>query len=80
MNKSLTILSLILFIAPSVVHAQEPVAKTIQSFEDFSIKGEIQKPNINIFIGRMNLDKAYELKLRESFIPKIKESMKKKPF
>ena len=29
---------------------------------------------------KKNLDKAYELKLRESFIPKIKEIMKKKPF
>ena len=46
----------------------------------FTIEGEIQRPDINIFIVKKNLDKAYELKLRESFIPKIKESMKKRPF
>jgi len=49
-------------------------------FEEDIIKGEVQKPDVNIFISKMNLDKAYELKLRESFIPKIKESIKKKPF
>ena len=46
----------------------------------FEVQGKIQVPKINIPILKKNLDKAYELKLRESFIPKIKESMKKKPF
>ena len=66
---------------PKAAFAQETESmNAAQMFEDFSIKGEIQRPDVNIFIVKMNLDKAYELKLRESFIPKIKESMKKKPF
>ena len=54
--------------------------KKTRIFEEFDIKGDVQRPDIGIFISKVNLDKAYELKLRESFIPKIKESIKKKPF
>ena len=60
--------------------AQAKGKKTVLTFEDVEIEGEVQRPDIKIYISKMNLDKAYELKLKESFIPKIKESIKKKPF
>ena len=66
----------------SVSLAQENSSDELDVFEEnvFTIEGEIQRPDVNIFIVKKNLDKAYELKLRESFIPKIKESMRKRPF
>ena len=44
------------------------------------IEGKIQKPEITIFITRQNLNTNYNLELKESFIPKIVESVEKKPF
>lgn len=50
-------------------------------FEEAVIEGEIQKPEIAVFISRQNLNKAYELTpLKESFLPKIIEAVKKPPF
>lgn len=49
-------------------------------FEEQVIKGRVQKPEITIFITRQNLHTNYELELRQSFIPKIVESVNKKPF
>ena len=49
-------------------------------FETVDITGEVQKPEITIFISRQNLDTNYELALRESFIPRIIESVKSRPF
>ena len=48
--------------------------------DDFEVKGKVQKPEITIFVTRQNLNPEYDLELRESFIPKIVESAKEKPF
>jgi hypothetical protein len=48
--------------------------------EETVIEGKVQKPEITIFISRQNLDTDYNLVLRESFIPKIVQSLEKKPF
>ena len=81
MTKRFLISCLCLWSLPLVALAQDDQTDE-QMFDEnvFTIEGEVQRPDINIFIVKKNLDKAYELKLRESFIPKIKESMKKKPF
>ena len=44
------------------------------------IEGKIQKPEITIFITRQNLNTDYNLELKESFVPKIVESVERKPF
>jgi len=44
------------------------------------IEGKIQKPEITIFITRQNLNSNYNLVLDESFVPKIIESIDRKPF
>ena len=49
-------------------------------FEETAIEGKVQKPEITIFITRQNLHTDYQLDLRESFIPKIVESVEMKPF
>lgn len=47
--------------------------------EDFSVQGQVQKPEIFLSLRKGDTSKAYELELRESFIPKILETMKKEP-
>ena len=49
-------------------------------FDVTEIEGKVQKPEITIFISRQNLDTAYTLELKESFIPKIIKSVDDKPF
>jgi hypothetical protein len=44
------------------------------------IEGKIQKPEITIFITRQNLNSNYNLVLDESFVPKILETVERKPF
>jgi hypothetical protein len=44
------------------------------------VEGRVQKPVIDIFMRRQNLHTDYKLELRESFLPKIVESVEKKPF
>jgi hypothetical protein len=44
------------------------------------VEGQVQKPEVAVFITRQNLNKAYDLELRESFLPKILESVESAPF
>jgi hypothetical protein len=46
----------------------------------FEIIGEVQKPEVAVFISRQNLNKQYDLELKESFLPKIVESVEHPPF
>ena len=48
--------------------------------DDFVIVGEILKPEITVVISRENLNKSYELKLEESFLEKIIQSVETPPF
>ncbi|MCO4744424.1 MAG: hypothetical protein KC912_06535 [Proteobacteria bacterium] len=50
------------------------------SFEETQITAEVQKPQVAVFISRENLHKGYRLELRESFIPRILESVERAPF
>lgn len=56
--------------------AQDDPNNPIQAFE---VQGQIQKPEIFLALRKGDTSKAYELELRESFIPKILETMKKDP-
>lgn len=70
------ILALMLVVVCSSAHAQQ--RRLV--FDTLDIVGEIQKPEIMVFISRKNLDSGYELVLRESFVPRIIESVDSKPF
>lgn len=50
------------------------------TFETTEIEVEVQKPEVAVFISRENLHKNYRLELRESFVPRILESVKSAPF
>jgi len=69
---------LMLFLAWSVgvAHAQSAGL----TFEEIVIEGEVQKPEITVVISRENLNKAYLIELKESFLHKILESVRKAPF
>jgi len=47
---------------------------------EVKVVGKIKKPDIPIIMVRENLNTDYELELKESFLPKIVESVEKKPF
>ncbi len=49
-------------------------------FEETVIEGEVRKPEVAVFISRQNLNDRYALQLRESFLPKIVESIEHPPF
>ena len=44
------------------------------------LEGTVQKPELQIFMGRQNLSANEQLELRESFLPRIIESVESKPF
>lgn len=69
------VLSLAL-LAPSLAWAQ---GRTIR-FDEEVIKGKVQKPEVSILITRQNLNDNYTLELKESFLPKIYESVEDQPF
>jgi hypothetical protein len=48
--------------------------------EEFNVVGKIQKPEITMVVSRQNVDTQTSLNLQESFIPKVVESIEKKPF
>jgi len=66
---------LLVFAATGVGLAQDRMV-----FEIVDITGQVVKPEITIFITRQNLNTDYELDLRESFIPRIVESVNGNPF
>lgn len=55
-------------------------APTDSSSDEFLVIGEVLKPEITVVISRENLNKAYELKLDESFLDKIIASVEQAPF
>lgn len=70
-------LLLVFLLVPGLADARERKAYAL---EEFKIEGEVQKPQVTIFITRQNLDTDASLELRESFVPKIMRSLEKAPF
>ena len=66
---------MILFLVQMAFAQQKPSLV----IDDIEIKGQVQKPEIFLSLRKGDTSKAYELELRESFIPKILETMKKEP-
>lgn len=73
------LLVVMLGFAPLAGTAQEAPAYSFDD-DELVIVGEVQKPEVTVVISRENLNKAYELELKESFLPKIVESVEKPPF
>jgi hypothetical protein len=68
-----------ILVATSFVGAASAQGRRLILTEE-RIEGKIQKPEITIFITRQNLNSNYNLVLDESFVPKILESVERKPF
>jgi hypothetical protein len=51
-----------------------------QEEADFVIVGKEHLPDFTVLMDRENLSKAYDLELKESFLPKIIEAVKSQPF
>ena len=68
--------ALLLALSAGTAHAQSAGL----TFEELVIEGEVQKPEITVVISRENLNKAYLIELKESFLHKILESVRKAPF
>ncbi len=69
----------VLILLSSVVADSAMAAKLVFK-DEFVVEGEVQKPEVAVFITRQNLNKAYELDLKESFLPKIILSVEHEPF
>lgn len=74
MNARLRVLALAVLFLPTAGGAAP------QTFDEFVVVGEVLKPEITVVISRENLNKAYELKLDESFLDKIVGSVERPPF
>ncbi|HCH63626.1 MAG TPA: hypothetical protein DFR83_12540 [Deltaproteobacteria bacterium] len=55
-------------------------SRTVLLLEEEVIKGEVQKPTVTLFVSRQNINTDATLELRESFVPRIIESVEEKPF
>jgi len=71
--------ALVLFagLAATTAYAQQ---RRVLLLEEEVIKGEVQKPTVTLFVSRQNINTDATLELRESFVPRIVESVEKRPF
>ncbi len=70
----------VLFFAGISSNDADAQARRRLTLDVTEIEGKVAKPEVTMFITRQNLGKGFELELRESFVPKIIESVEKKPF
>ena len=80
MRASFAVLGVALAFAAMAV--SEPADADELAFEDGAavITGEVLKPEVTVVIARENLNKNYELDLKESFLDKIIDSVEQPPF
>jgi hypothetical protein len=78
--RKLTVLFFGLFAVASALGAEAQAAGRTLVIEAIEVQAKIKKPEIPIFMNMENLNTDYRLELKESFLPKIVESLEKKPF
>lgn len=69
---------MIALLLASLASAQDQPEETATG--DIIIRGVVQKPEITVVIVRENLNRDYQLELRESFLDRIPEAVSKPPF
>ena len=72
-------LGVVIFVALTASAAAFAAPGGAMTFNE-KISGVVQKPTIDIVLSRQNLAPKYTLVLKESFLPKILESINQKPF
>ncbi len=55
--------------------AQDQAAGSGFDEDLFTIEGKVQRPEVEVVIGRENVDKAFDIELRESFLQRIIDSL-----
>ena len=76
-SKPVILFLLTIGLFPSTAYSQDDIL----DLEETEVKSSIpEPPDLSTLNTLRNPDKAIEIKLEESFIPKITESMKKNPF
>ena len=61
--------------------SEEELAEILEAEENATIiEGKDYTPSLEVLSRGVKMDKNYDIPLEESFIPKIKETMKKLPF
>lgn len=63
-------------LAPSIAFAGEDVLR----FKEEVLRVKVQKPEVSYVLTKPDLTPRYELELKESFLPRIEESVRGKPF
>ena len=79
-KRALLVLVTLLFLAPYVAHSA-PRAKpsSVIELEEMVIEGKVSKPNVFYILGRSRI--RYEgLRLDQSFVQRIVDSVRKNPF
>ncbi len=66
---------LALIALPAVAQAAE-----VLRFKEENIRAKVQKPEVAYIYSRPDLTPRYDLELRESFLPRIEQSVQGKPF
>lgn len=79
MRSLLTLVAVAILGASVPAHAQAKRVRVV-IVEDEVIRGEVQKPSVQILIVRQDLSSADQLELQESFIRRIIKSVEAKPF
>tara|TARA_B110000037_G_C17075932_1_gene487854 strand:- start:1316 stop:1567 length:252 start_codon:yes stop_codon:yes gene_type:complete len=75
---------LFLFVASvligSVTADAQSRSRNVILIEAEEVQGEVQIPDVTVIFARQNLDSKDRLNLRESFIPRIIQSVDSSPF
>ena len=76
--------ALFLFVAAvifgSVTADAQSRRRNVILIDEEQVQGEVQIPDVTVIFARQNLDSSDRLNLRESFIPRIIESVDSNPF
>jgi|GEM_PF-1201309 len=79
-RRTILILLATVIFASVTADAQSRRRRNVILIEEETVQGEVQIPDVTVIFARQNLDSADRLNLRESFIPKIIESVESGPF
>ena len=66
-----------LLMVPSLAFAGDG---SVLRFKDEVLRVKVQKPEVSYVLTKPDLTPRYELELKESFLPRIEESVRGKPF
>ncbi len=70
---------LIIMVLLNISFAQDAGSESNTLEAGFTVRGEIQRPEVFMDLNKDSMGQSYELRLRESFLPKILDSLEKAP-